>query len=400
MRNNTSLYMPQKGFAALSWGRILLTLAETMVGIFLPIFLYELFDGDLFLTLLSFVLIHGVYGILVPVGAMILDKYGSRLPLLIGVSLSGAFIGSLYGVQAFADVRGIFFLALAFVMTVAFRVFFWMPFHVDFATHTDRKIRGKEVGLMEAGLTIVGTLAPLIAGYLIAWYGYGMLFLASIGVIAITFIPFLFVPERNITFSWGYRESFKKLCARENRHLALSSGLMGAENVIGAVVWPLFIFMLLDGNYAQVGFISSFIVIATVVIELFTGDSLDRQPKRNVLRFWSVFSALGWFIKIFVATAFQIFAVGAYHSIVRSLAGVSYEAFFYELAADGGQYVDEYTVIREMAIQFAKVIALLIVMAIVFFVHIKWAFLVGLMSALVLNGVLNISSRERRVGER
>jgi len=343
-----------KGFVALSAGRILLTLAETMVGIFLPIFLYELFEGNVFLTLLFFMLMHVVYGVLVPFGAMILDRYGSRVPLLLGIMCSASFIGALYGVQAFANMRGLIFLGLAFVSTILFRVFFWLPFHVDTAMQTSRDSRGREIGAMEGALTIVETLAPLVGGYTIAVLGYGTLFLISIGVVFLALIPFFLVPKKEIEFTWGYRESFTQLFAKENRHLSLSSALMGAENVIGSVIWPLYIFMLLKGDYVQVGLISSLIVIMTVTIEIFVGNSLDIHPKKSVLRFWSIFSALGWFIKIFVVTAFQIFAVGAYHSIVRTITGVSYEVFFYELAADGGQYVDEYTVIREMAIQFAN----------------------------------------------
>jgi YQGE family putative transporter len=375
----------RNGFAELSLGRILLTLAETTVGVFLPIFLYELFSGNLSWTILFFILLHLVYGVLVPFGAMMLNRYGTRTPLLLGVCFSAGFIGALYGLHVSSDETGLVFLALAFIATVLFRVFFWLPFHVDLATHTERAIRGKEIGFLEAGLTIVGTLAPLIGGYMIAEYGYGMLFLTSIGIVALSFIPFALLSRDEVTFSWGYIESFKRLFAKENRYLAVSSGLMGAEHVIGAVVWPLFMFMILKGDYLQVGIVSSLIVIATVVIEIMVGDSLDKHAKQNVLGVWSFFSAIGWLVKIFVATAFQIFAVGAYHSIVRSIAGVSYESFFYELAADGGQYVDEYTVIREMAIQFAKILALVGVLVMSMVVPIQWTFLIGFGAALLLN---------------
>lgn len=95
--------------------------------------------------------------------------------------------------------------------------------------------------------------------------------------------------------------------------------------------------------------------------------------------------AIGWVVKIFVLTAFHIFVAGLYHSLTRILTRTTFETMFYELAADQGHYVDEFTVLREMAIQLGKVVTLLLVSIIALFFAIQWTFVIAAVSALLLN---------------
>ncbi len=375
-------------------GRVLISMAETMVGIFLAIFIFELFGRQLWSVFLFYFIRHLVYALTVPFGAIILDRVGSRIPLILGVSSSALFIASLYMVTHTEGVSQLVSLGLALLFTILFRIFFWVPFHVDIASHTSRATRGKETGIMLAALTLVSATAPAIGGFLIASYGYPVLFMVSVVVGLAAIIPFISVPSREETFSWKYSESFRRLFAPETRRLSVTSIILGAENVIGVIVWPLFIFLLLDGNYLEVGVISSLIVVGTAVFQLVVGDMLDKRPKIGVLRGWTLFTALAWVLKIFVVTAFQIFIVGAYHSIVRSFRSVSYEAFFYELAADGGQYVDEYTVVNEIAIQFGKVLTIVAIAIIAAFFGLQWTFLIGFVTSLVLNMFLKQDTEE------
>ncbi len=389
-----SFLAERRALMSLYGGRVFLSMAETMVGIFLAIFIFELFGRQLWPVFAYYLFRHLAYGLLVPLGGIILDRIGSRVPLVLGVCSSAAFITSLYGVTTSEGTTQLLFLGAALIFTVTFRVFFWTPFHVDVATHTNRAVRGKETGVLLAALTVVSATAPAIGGFLISSYGYAMLFIVAVFVSLAAIIPFISVPKRDETFSWGYGETFRRVLAPESRRLVVSSMLLGAENIIGVLIWPLFIFLLLDGQYLDVGIISSLIVIGTAMFQLVVGDRLDKHAKADVMRGWTPFTAVAWVLKIFVATAFQIFIVGAYHSIVRSFRSVSYEAFFYELAADGGQYVDEYTVVREMAIQFSKVITVAIIAPIAFFFGLQWTFLIGFITSILLNMFLKHDTEE------
>ena len=45
----------------------------------------------------------------------------------------------------------------------------------------------------------------------------------------------------------------------------------GAENAIGVIIWPIFIWQLLEGDYVKVGAISSLIVFVTIAMQLSVG---------------------------------------------------------------------------------------------------------------------------------
>ena len=67
------------------------------------------------------------------------------------------------------------------------------------------------------------------------------------------------------------------------------------------------------------------------------------------------------------------------------------------MSADEGHYVDEFTVIKEMAMSLGKVIMYILVGLIVFFATIKWAFLLSSIAALLLTF---FRARDLYVGDR
>ena len=62
-----------------------------------------------------------------------------------------------------------------------------------------------------------------------------------------------------------------------------------------------------------------------------------------------------------------------------------FDAMIYEKAADEGHYVDEFTVIREMAVNFGRGLMLLLVIILSLFVSIQITFILGAMAAISFN---------------
>ncbi len=98
-----------------------------------------------------------------------------------------------------------------------------------------------------------------------------------------------------------------------------------------------------------------------------------------------MFYAFGWIIKIFISTAFQIFLVGAYHSITGIFAKTPFDVLSYEIAADQEHYVDEYTVLREMSIQFGRVVMIIFIILFSFILSLQWIFILAAGAALGFN---------------
>jgi len=160
----------------------------------------------------------------------------------------------------------------------------------------------------------------------------------------------------------------------------------GAESFATLIIWPIFIFELLNGDLMQVGLLSSFIVLITIVLQLSLGKTMDKRiSKQKMLRWGSLMYSLGWILKIFIFTAFHVFIVGAYHSITKIFTATPYNTLNYDLSAREGHYVDEYSVIMEMMIHTGRFLMFVFGFILAGFVGLNWMFVIAAFSALLLN---------------
>ncbi len=385
----------RSGFLGLYFGRMVMAISSGLLGVFLPIFLYNLSGGNIPLVMAYYAVASGVYLFLVAYGAQFLNQFGFRKALVLA-SFAAVIINTAYYFTTPNNMWVLLPISVFFV--IIFRLLFWIPYHVDFAIFTNTGKRGGQVGLMLSTITLLGVVGPMIAGYVIEAYSFQVLFLIAILVYMIGMIPFATVPRTNEKFSWDYGRAWRELFAKKNRAVVWASIATGAEDTIGIIVWPIFIFLLLDGDYFKVGALSSFIVGATVLLQYMFGNYLDRVGGKNgMLKAGSILYAIGWLVKIFVVTAFHVFIVGLYHKIAKVVTETSFGTIFYELAADQGHYVDEFTVLSEMALQIGRMVALGAVATLVMFISLKWAFIIGAVAALALTSLSMVMAEKKGV---
>lgn len=369
------------GFVALFSGRMIQFIASGLLGLFLPIFLFVKLNYRIEYVFLYFAAGWLLYGLLLPIGAQLLNKIGLRRSLRISVFLDGLYYACLY----FVDKDLYLFLILSIIVITLGRLMFWLPYHTDFAKFTDQSNRGKEVSLMYATHSFLSIIMPVVAGYIIVKYGFNAVFIMSIIIYLSAGIPYLVLPRTEERYSWGVWETWKKYFALENRKLVISNMANGAENVVGIIVWPIFIWQILKGDYLEVGAISSLIILVSIILQLFAGKYTDLLNKKKILHWGSVLYALGWVAKIFVLTAFHIFIIGAYHEFTKIFKDTPFDTLNYEIMAKHGHYVDEYTVLKEIAIQFGRVLMLILAIAVALNFGLNWTFGLAALAALLIN---------------
>lgn len=372
-----------RSLGSLFLGRALLQVGGGLLSIFLPIFLFEFLNQNLAYLSLYYLIGFVSYGLLVTAGARFLNSFGFKRSLQLSVIWGALF----YVVFYFINPENlIYLLPLTILTAVLFRIFHWLPYHVDFAAFTDKENRGREVGALKAGVTIIGVLMPLVAGFVITKSGFGILFIIAAVTFAMSLIPFGRMNKVKEKFSWGYWQTWKIFFAKENRKTHFAFFAFGAESIVGLIIWPIFIFQLLKGNYLDIGIISALVLGVTVLFQLLVGKFADKNmPKHKILKFGSILYAIGWVFKIFIATAFQIFIVDFYHKVTRVFTSVSYDSLTYDIAADQGHYVDEFTVLREIAIQFGKSAMLIVVIIAAPLIPLSWIFILAAIASVFLN---------------
>ena len=370
------------GFASLYIGRSITTVAGGLLGLFLPLFLYNLFHENIGLVLLYFSASHFLYLIFVIFGAQFLNRFGFRNALRASV-LAGALH---FGIFIFVTENTAWFLIpLTVLILLIYRLLYWIPYHVDLAKFTSIQNRGRELSLMEATFLIISTLVPVIAGFIIVRYDFSVLFFLAIVLYLVSGFSYITIPETNERFSWGYMETWKKFFSHLHSKTLLGYMADGAESVVGLIIWPVFIFQILDGDYLSVGVLSTLITAVAIVVQLSLGRIIDTTLKKETVMWWgSIFYSLGWIAKTFIATAFGIFVAGAYHSIMHIFTRTPLDTLTYEMAADEGHYVDEFTVLKEIALTAGKLIMFAATGIALMFVSIQWTFLLSALAALAL----------------
>lgn len=353
-----------------------------LVGLFMPIFLWEKF-GRLDYVLYYYLAIHGLFSVLVICGAMIMSKIGQKMSMILSVPFKILFYFCLYYI---AIGYSVFWFSILMIAVIEIQMMlFWVPYHTDFARFTNRKTRGRTISWLYSVSSLAAVTLPFLSGWIIANYGFNVLFLIAIILVTLSVVPLFFISPTYEKFSFSFWETWRQFFRRDYRRVAVSFFATGVENTVGLIIWPVFIFQLLQGDFLKVGYISSLIVLSTIMINLIIGFYADKFNKRLILKYGTALYALGWFFKTFVATAFQIFVTSAYHNFAAVAIQTPFNALVYEKAADAGHYVDELTVIREMALNLGRAFGIILLLVMINFVGLEWAFILAAVASLFMN---------------
>ncbi len=371
------------GFVSLYTGKTIVMISSGLLGLFLPIFIYNTLGQSFRGMALFFGVGYLAYVLFLFFGVRFLNKFGFRRALRISV-----FLGALY-YALFYFVDGGNFIKLApFIIIVLslYRVLYWMPYHVDFAKFIAKRNRGRQISALRATKEIIGVCIPLIAGFMINKFGFDVLFVTAVILYLISGIPYITIPRTREKFRWGYKTTLKNLFSPKIRKQMIAFMSDGAENVIAVIVWPIFIFQILDGDYFKIGALSTLVIAFTVTIQLMLGKYLDKSlQKEKILKFGSMLSSVGWLIKIFIATGFQIFIVGVFHNLSRIFTRIPFDVITYESAANQNHYVDEFTVLHELAINIGKVLAVIFAITVSFFLPMQYVFVLAATASVFLS---------------
>ena len=381
-------------FRMIYFSRITINSATQLMGLFLPIFLYQFFGFNLALVIIYYLLLDILYlNFIVLACQKIMNKIGIKRSINISIIFGAAyyfifFIINRYLIDDLFEFKliNLWWLFPIILCSLFFRLTYWIPFHTQIAKFTDKHIRASQLSLMEASMMSLGAIMPIIAGIVLEYLGYSILFLFAMSIYLIAILPLSHLPKITETFTWSYKKTWQKLLSNKNRSSVLAYIGDGAESIIGIVIWPIFIWQLLEGNYFQVGAISSLIIIVTMTFQILSGDLIDKLPnKRKWIRYGSIFYSIGWILKALVGTAFHVFIFSTYHNLSRVFSRTSFDTLNYDIAADQGHYVDEYTVIRESAILIGKIAMAIIILILVPFFAIRYLFILAALASLLMS---------------
>jgi YQGE family putative transporter len=371
-----------KGFKNLLSSRIITNVGTGFFAVFFPIFLYETLGKNLtYLAIYYFIsyALSLLFSILLPPS---LNKFGFKKALQ-----TSTLIGVFYylGVFLLNKDNIWFILPIVIFLVSLWRFLYWVPYNIDFAKFTNPKDRGKEVGFIEAMLSLIGVITPIIAGFFIISFGFNILFLVGCLIFFLSFFPLIKLPKTREKFTWSRTETIKKVFLKKNRKLALFFFLDGAETVLGIFVWPIFIYELLNGNYLEIGTIASLVVLFTMLLQLSAGRLVDKN-KGKIIKTGGLLYAIGWFLKIFAITSLHVFVFDAFHQFMKVFYRIPLDTMVFETAFKQKHLIDEFNVFRQICLFLGRLamVASVIILSL-FITSISWIFILGVFVALFIS---------------
>jgi len=294
---------------------------------------------------LVFAVLYGIYTVFVPLSAILIGKIGIKRMMITSIIFLPIGVMSL----VFWDNNPLLSLIIYLAMISLYRLLFWIPYHIDFAKFTSKKDRGKQMSLLLNISSIILALTPLIAGVMIERYGFNMLFIISSVFFAFSVVPLFYIEKTTEKFSFGYIETFKELFSKKNRSLLIANVGDGIQGAVQVIIWPIFVFILFSGEYTAVGLVTSLTIGLLIIIRFIVGTMEDRFDRKKMLQFGAFLSTTGWFLKIFIETGFQVFIADTYHRLGRAVNRMTFDVTTYDQMANSGHYIDEFTVLKEIA---------------------------------------------------
>ncbi len=220
-----------------------------MILIFEPIFIFIYFNQSISSALLFFGSMHGIYGLLAVYGARIMSKIGPKQSILISHFF---FFGYYLCLFSLSYEPSFILIILAVALRSIAMTLFWPAFHTDFCRFSENHHRGRIVGKLNVALMAPTIIAPAIGGWILASFGYPVLFIAVLMVLLASAIPMFLSRQVKVKYSDSFGQAWKRIFKKANRKASVAFIFSNLEWGIDVYLWPIFM-SILAISYSNMG---------------------------------------------------------------------------------------------------------------------------------------------------
>lgn len=336
---------------------VILNLAVSMISIFEPVFIFNLFysqeglKGALEAVLFFYLAVYFIYIFAIPLGVRFAKRYGYENSIAVSSVFQIAFYFLL-----FISGRSLSFLPLAVVAYVLAKMFYWPAYHGNFAHFSANGEQGREISNLWALSSLVIIIAPLIGGAIIEFFGFKVLFLVASILILASNIPMLATKEEFEPHDFSFFDAFKNLFSKEKRREFW--GIFGfGEEFIVLVLWPIFMFLTVY-DFLGLGAISAFSISISTLVLLFVGRWTDKSDRESLFIFGIISYVFSWVMRVLARNNLGILIVDSYSRISKNIVSVPFMTSIYTRAHNGS--VMSTIAFFEMSLVIGKLTAIII----------------------------------------
>lgn len=357
------------GIAAIYINTALRTFALSLVGIFLPVFLFlksqEIFGHGMhlgFYGIIFFFLIQRVVMTLFLLPA-------SRIISIIGYRWSVFWANILLVILlALLSVSGKYFWIIPLAAIVnGFQVpLYWLSYRSLFAREGVMPNIGHEVGMSAITTKLASIAGPALGGLIIVTWGFSALFTIALLVVVLSGIPFFFMPKHDHKLTVSFESISGWLKSKKHRNEEISFLGKQMEDFIYGIFWPVYVYLLL-GSFEKQGLVFSLSLITGTVMVYIAGKVFDKKHSRNIFNVGVYVNSFMWVLRGLVKNIGQLLFVEASANALSPFYWITFDSLMYERSREKGEKVIVFMVGRTIIVSLATLIVL--VVAYVFAAH-------------------------------
>lgn len=326
----------------------------SIMGLFVPIYLYEIFHHQIVRVLFVFVLMHLLLILFFPIAAKLNGRFGIKHTMLLSVPFLNLYLFSLIQIHN----NSLYILPMIFGFAVAIS-FYWVGLHTDFARNSGDARRGFTVSGFRAFMMLAALAGPFFGGLIIAEFGFQTLFLIVIMLESIALLPLFLSPDAHDPYDVHFVQELRSIFRKNRWRDILAFFGEGFETNTAAYIWPIFLFITLGGVTIAGGITSASLLIA-MILGLFVGRFIDARGHGALLKLGAFGTALAWLVRIFALTPASIFLADSFAKLSSNVYQVPYTTLLYDRARHYGERLEHYIIIREVVHNTGAIIMLLI----------------------------------------
>jgi MFS family permease len=361
-------FFPSKELTQIYVSTAIRSFANSLISLFIALYLHKEIGLTLQETLYFFIFYAVIFAISTPIAAKFSARFGLKHSILLSVPFYLAFVVLLY----LLPVLNTPLMVIAALWGVSL-AFYWMGLHLVFHHASHKGHRGEEFG-KRAGISIFATMmGPLVGGFLIKFVGFKSVFVLA-SILLFSSALFLFLSKEDYV---KYQFSLRNLLIREHWENSIFFTSRGVWGMTSGVIWPLFIFSILN-DYLSLGIVGSLLAGVSAIFILLVGKYSDKIGKRKIIKWISGFESLSWFVRSAVVTTTHVFGATVFGALTHGIMESPIGALGYDKAKDK---VAEYFVSREVYICLGRILVLIFVLM-----------TNSLSSGLIFNGFTNLAA--------
>lgn len=377
--------------AALYLTNTIRVLAVSLVGVFLPIYIFDVTQKFLFFHhnptingiswVLCYFLLRSAFVLIatVSLGNMIFSKIHFQLSMIISF-----FILIIEILMWHLASQNPMLILVAGVLAGFKAAMYWLPYHIFFVRKASKKQQrfGKKTGLRFFLTRAISGIGPAIGGLIILDYGFNVLFMTSILLLIVAALPIAFVIHE-----WEHKEhnvlQVIKDYALNKKYWRITSSYVGEgiDKCIYTAFWPIMLFFVLN-NFAKIGFINSFSFILSSLVVLWIGRAIDKYGAFKIHGLGSITNSLLYVPRMFFSSPLLFYSLDVADRFVSGTYALPMMSRSYEKARKMGD--SDYQIYRQLMLHTGTVAVLVFVLlAVQLATTWKWVFALAIIGTLM-----------------